>query len=86
MLPSPSEFRRQAGLHGLRVVDEFRFGVDYADTLLSWRRSFLAQRAAVEAQGFDERFMLTWEFYLCYCEAAFRAGNTDVMQFTLVRD
>jgi len=86
MLPSPSEFRRMAGLHGLRVVDEFRFGLDYAETLLQWRRSFLAQRDAVEAQGFDQGFMLTWEFYLAYCEAAFRAGNTDVMQFTLVKD
>jgi len=86
MLPSPSEFRRMAGLHGLRVADEFRFGIDYADTLLQWRRSFLAQREAVQAQGFDQGFMLTWEFYLAYCEAAFRAGNTDVMQFTLVKD
>jgi cyclopropane-fatty-acyl-phospholipid synthase len=24
-----------------------------------------------------------WEFYLAYCEAAFDAGSTDVMQFTL---
>jgi cyclopropane-fatty-acyl-phospholipid synthase len=86
MLPSPSEFRRMAGLHGLRVADEFRFGLDYAETLLQWRRSFLAQRDAVAAQGFDQGFMLTWEFYLAYCEAAFRAGNTDVMQFTLVKD
>jgi cyclopropane-fatty-acyl-phospholipid synthase len=86
MLPSPSEFRRQAALHGLRVSDEFRFGIDYADTLLHWRRAFLARRAEVAAQGFDQRFMLTWEFYLCYCEAAFRAGNTDVMQFTLVKE
>jgi len=86
MLPSPSEFRRMAALHGLRVADEFRFGIDYADTLLQWRRSFLAQREAVQAQGFDQGFMLTWEFYLAYCEAAFRAGNTDVMQFTLVKD
>jgi cyclopropane-fatty-acyl-phospholipid synthase len=86
MLPSPSEFRRMAGMHGLRVADEFRFGLDYAETLLQWRRSFLAQRDAVEAQCFDRGFMLTWEFYLAYCEAAFRAGNTDVMQFTLVKD
>jgi cyclopropane-fatty-acyl-phospholipid synthase len=86
MLPSPSEFRRQADLHGLRVADEFCFGIDYAETLLHWRRSFMAQRAAVQAQGFDQRFMLTWEFYLAYCEAAFRARNTDVMQFTLVKD
>ncbi|MRW83496.1 methyltransferase domain-containing protein [Pseudoduganella sp. FT26W] len=85
MLPAPSAFRRMAAQHGLRVVDEFRFGLDYADTLLQWRQRFLLQSGAVAAQGFDHRFMLTWEFYLAYCEAAFRAGNTDVMQFTLLK-
>jgi cyclopropane-fatty-acyl-phospholipid synthase len=86
MLPSPSAFRRMAQQHGLRVVGELCFGIDYAETLLQWRRSFLARHETVMAQGFDQRFMLTWEFYLAYCEAAFRAGNTDVMQFTLVKD
>ena len=44
----------------------------------------MAQLAAVRAQGFDERFIRTWEFYLAYCEAAFRQRSTDVVQFTLV--
>jgi cyclopropane-fatty-acyl-phospholipid synthase len=39
----------------------------------------------VRAQGFDEAFIRTWEFYLAYCEAAFEHGNTDVVQFTLER-
>ncbi len=86
MLPSPSEFRRHARAHGLRVVHEFAFGIDYADTLAAWRASFHARLDAVRAQGFDQRFIRTWEFYLAYCEAAFRARNTDVMHFTLVRD
>ena len=85
MLPSPSVFARLAGEHGLEVVDQFSFGIDYADTLAAWRKDFHARLDAVRAQGFDERFILTWEFYLCYCEAAFRAGNTNVMHFTLVR-
>ncbi|WP_295999608.1 cyclopropane-fatty-acyl-phospholipid synthase family protein [Rugamonas sp.] len=85
MLPSPSAFRLRAALHGLCVEDEFSFGMDYAETLRQWRAAFHARRAEVEAQGFDRAFMLTWEFYLAYCEAAFRAGNTDVMQFTLVK-
>lgn len=85
MLPSPSVFARLAEEHGLEVVDQFSFGVDYADTLAAWRKQFHARLDAVRAQGFDERFILTWEFYLCYCEAAFRAGNTNVMHFTLVR-
>ncbi len=85
MLPSPAEFRRCAGEHGLRVVDEFCFGLDYAETLRQWRAGFGAQRAELERQGFDGRFLLTWEFYLAYCEAAFRAANTDVVQYTLVK-
>ena len=85
MLPSPAEFRRSAEAQGLRVVDAFSFGLDYAETLRQWRATFLAQRVALEKQGFDGRFLLTWEFYLAYCEAAFQAHNTDVMQFTLLK-
>ncbi|MEG2030244.1 MAG: cyclopropane-fatty-acyl-phospholipid synthase family protein [Janthinobacterium sp.] len=86
MLPSPAEFRRGAEAQGLRVVEAFSFGLDYAETLRQWRARFLAQRTALEKQGFDGRFLLTWEFYLAYCEAAFLAHNTDVMQFTLLKE
>jgi cyclopropane-fatty-acyl-phospholipid synthase len=43
----------------------------------------LRHEPQVREQGFDERFVRMWEFYLAYCEAAFATGNTDVMQFTL---
>jgi cyclopropane-fatty-acyl-phospholipid synthase len=62
------------------------FGADYAETLRRWREVFLRHEGQVLEQGFDARFMRLWEFYLAYCEAAFDAGNTDVMQFTLTRD
>ncbi|SHH25855.1 cyclopropane-fatty-acyl-phospholipid synthase family protein [Massilia sp. CF038] len=85
MLPSPSAFERMAQEHGLTVSATYRFGIDYADTLAAWRHAFHARLAEVRAQGFDERFIRTWEFYLCYCEAAFRERNTDVMHFTLTK-
>ncbi|MDR3452674.1 MAG: cyclopropane-fatty-acyl-phospholipid synthase [Rhodoferax sp.] len=84
-LPCPSEFRREAEAAGLRVEDEFAFGQDYAETLRRWRERFVARRAQILQLGFDERFMRIWEFYLCYCEAAFAMNNTNLMQFTLVR-
>jgi cyclopropane-fatty-acyl-phospholipid synthase len=86
MLPSPSVFKRLAEQHGLRVVNEFAFGLDYARTLQEWRRMFNKRLDDVRAQGFDDRFVRTWEFYLSYCEAGFRAGSIDVMQFTLQKD
>jgi cyclopropane-fatty-acyl-phospholipid synthase len=85
MLPSPSVFERMAFEHGLAVTDEYRFGLDYAATLVAWRQAFHARLEQVRAQGFDQRFIRTWEFYLCYCEAAFREKNTDVMHFTLMK-
>ncbi|QRX83939.1 cyclopropane-fatty-acyl-phospholipid synthase family protein [Glaciimonas sp. PAMC28666] len=83
MLPSPSAFRAQAERHGLRVVDTLSFGLDYARTLVEWRRAFKEQLPRVRAQGFDDRFLRTWDFYLAYCEAGFIAGSINVAQFTL---
>ncbi len=84
MLPSPSVFRAKAEVAGLAVINEFRFGFDYARTLASWRARFLARLDDVRALGFDERFMRLWDFYLAYCEAAFARENIDVIQYTLV--
>jgi cyclopropane-fatty-acyl-phospholipid synthase len=84
-LPCPNEFRREAHDAGFDVIDEFAFGADYAETLRRWRSRFLESRSQVLQLGFDERFIRIWEFYLAYCEAAFDQGNTDVVQYTLVK-
>lgn len=85
-LPSPSRIRAEAERAGLRVQEEFAFGQDYAETLSRWHQRFVQQRAQVLMQGFDTRFLHTWEFYLAYCEAAFSMKNIDVVQYTLVKD
>ncbi|WP_119966296.1 SAM-dependent methyltransferase [Simplicispira lacusdiani] len=85
-LPSPARFRAAAQQAGLRVEQEFAFGRDYAETLRRWHQRFAQQRAQVLMQGFDQRFIHLWEFYLAYCEAAFDARSIDVVQYTLVKD
>ena len=75
--------RAQAKAAGLEVVQEHAFGHDYATTLQRWREVFMARRTEVLDQGFDQRFMHIWEFYLAYCEAAFLEDNIDVVQYTL---
>lgn len=84
-LPSPSEFRKQAQAAGLQVIDELKFGPDYAETLRRWRESFMSQLDSVRTLKFDDRFIRLWAFYLAYCEAAFDEANIDVVQFTLVK-
>ena len=85
MLPTRSGFAAMAREAGLEVQAELAFGPDYARTLALWRERFMSVLDAVRALGFDDRFIRTWEFYLAYCEAAFSHGNTDVVQFTLVK-
>jgi cyclopropane-fatty-acyl-phospholipid synthase len=84
MLPSPSAFNRHAAKAGLAVRDVFAFGPDYSRTLSQWSARFEQQWPAIEAQGFDQRFLRLWRFYLGYCQAGFNSGCTDVMQFELV--
>ena len=83
LLPSVGVLEAEAAKHGLVVENTFRFGADYAETLKRWRERFMGEEARVRKLGFDTRFVRIWEFYLAYCEAAFAAGNTDVVQFTL---
>ncbi|MGH8030218.1 MAG: class I SAM-dependent methyltransferase [Arenimonas sp.] len=59
------------------------FGESYARTLQAWRARFLAHLPQVRAQGFDERFIRLWEFYLAYCEGGFRERSIGVAHLRL---
>jgi len=83
MLPSRASFKASAAKAGLRVEEEFAFGVDYAKTLCLWRDSFNQKLQEVRQLGFDEAFIRLWNFYLMYCAAGFTERNIDVVQFTL---
>lgn len=83
LLPSPSAFEAEARRAGFVVENRLAFGRDYAETLRRWRTAFEARLDEAQRQGFDRRFQRIWGFYLAYCEAAFDAGSTDVIQFTL---
>jgi cyclopropane-fatty-acyl-phospholipid synthase len=83
MLPSQQRFEAHAQRAGLQVQAKLNCGGDYARTLALWRERFNAAQAQIKQQGFDERFMRMWDFYLAYCEAGFATGSTDVVQYTL---
>jgi cyclopropane-fatty-acyl-phospholipid synthase len=57
----------------------------YAKTLRLWFERFNAKLAEVKAQGFDERFIRKWNYYLQYCEAAFATRNISVVQAVYTR-
>lgn len=64
----------------LRFIHAEEFAAHYAETLLRWRKAFHQQIAEVRRQGYTERFIRLWDYYLCYCEAAFEERHIGVMQ------
>jgi len=83
MLPSKTHLRQLIDNAGFDLVESDWFGQSYATTLELWRENFEHAQRDVQAQGFDERFMRMWRYYLSYCETGFRFGRTDVGQLLL---
>jgi cyclopropane-fatty-acyl-phospholipid synthase len=83
MLPSLQRFREEAEKAGLKVVDAFAFGKDYAETLREWSRRMQARSSEIKALGYDDRFLRNWQYYLNICAAAFRVERTNVVQVEL---
>ena len=69
----------------LGLLAQEDFGDSYARTLQAWRDRFLSRLAEVRAQGFDERFIRMWEFYLAYCEGGFRERSIGVSHLLLAK-
>ncbi len=87
MLPTVTVMRRLADEAGMAWVTSESHGLDYAETLHRWAERF--DRTWHEIAGalpeFDERFRRMWRYYLEYCEAGFRTGRIDGIQFLLER-
>ena len=56
------------------------FSQSYAQTLKAWHKRFNGSLEAVREQGFDEKFIRKWNYYLCYCHAGFSMRNVGVAQ------
>ena len=82
-LPSKTALREAIERAGLRLLAVETFGESYALTLREWRRRFLDAWPEIERLGFNASFKRLWEYYLCYCEAGFRAGLVDVGIYSL---
>jgi cyclopropane-fatty-acyl-phospholipid synthase len=50
-----------------------------------WREQFEAAWPDIQSDNYDDRFYRLWMYYLCYCEAGFSIGRTDVIQIKIER-
>jgi cyclopropane-fatty-acyl-phospholipid synthase len=68
-----------------RLFHSEDFGSHYAETLKRWRQNFWKNIDAVRSLGFDDRFVRTWHYYLCYCEAGFHERQIGVSQLLFTK-
>lgn len=86
LLPSVAAINKAVNKTGeLTLVDMKDLGLDYARTLKEWHKIFNEKLEEVKKLGFSETFIRKWNYYLCYCEAAFAMRNINVMQMVYVR-
>ena len=86
LLPSVGAINGSINRTGdMTLIDLKDIGSDYATTLKLWYDQFNANLPTVKELGFDERFIRKWNYYLCYCEAAFAMRNINTMQLVYSR-
>jgi cyclopropane-fatty-acyl-phospholipid synthase len=83
LLPSLSVIERSLRGTRLLVSNVTDIAPSYVRTLQAWRNRFMGNLDAVRAQGFDERFIRMWEYYLAISEAGFATGLTQDFQIVL---
>lgn len=84
-LPSVNTIGSAVGkVTDMRVMQFDDFAEHYARTLNNWRDRFYAVKDDVVSR-FDERFFRTWDYYFCYCEAAFLERYCGVSQFAFAK-
>lgn len=86
LLPSVAAINGAVNRTGdLTMVDLKDLGLHYAQTLKLWFDQFNTNLPAIKKLGFDDTFIRKWNYYFCYCEAAFATRNINVMQLVYSR-
>lgn len=82
LLPSVAAINNAVNRSGdLTMVDLKDLGLDYARTLKAWFDAFNDHLRP----DMSAAFIRKWNYYLCYCEAAFAMRNINVMQLVYTR-
>jgi cyclopropane-fatty-acyl-phospholipid synthase len=80
LLPSLAAIERATHTTRLLITGVSDVAADYVRTLAAWRTRFLENADDVRAQGFDDRFIRMWEYYLALSEAGFAMGLSQDLQ------
>ena len=69
----------------LKLVGIQDIGKHYVRTLQQWRERFRTNLNKIRSLGYEEDFLRSWEYYLCYCEAGFKECYTGDVHLILTK-
>lgn len=85
-LPSQFAINKHVKKHtDMSIRDVHDIGLDYAQTLKHWFEDFMQHKAVLNEEGYDERFMRMWQYYLNYCEGGFLERVISTAQLVLAK-
>ena len=82
----PSQYQLNAHLKkhtDMMIRDLHDIGIDYAMTLNHWYEAFISAKDELLKDGYDERFMRMWTYYLKYCEGGFLERTISTVQLVV---
>ena len=82
----PSQYQLNAHLKkhsDMMIRDLHDIGIDYAKTLNHWYEAFIAAKDDLLQDGYDERFVRMWTYYLKYCEGGFLERTISTVQLVI---
>ena len=69
----------------MQAIHLEEIGPHYGMTLRQWRNRFFARIDEVRELDYSDEFIRMWEYYLCYCEAAFIERAIGTVQMLITR-
>ena len=72
---------KRAAERGFNILDIENLRRHYVFTLRRWRKSFLEKQDSLKSRfNLDDKFIRTWDFYMCLAMAGFRHGHMNLIQ------
>lgn len=84
ILPTPKQI--MTAIQDRFILEDWHnFGADYDPTLMAWMGNVDANREALSAAGYDERFYRMWRYFLLSSAGSFRARRNQLWQIVLAK-
>lgn len=86
MLPSIDIIKKILENNKLKIIENNNYPDHYAKTLNKWRNNFNSSLDEIRNNGFDDRFIRLWNYYLAYCESGFKTKRINLNQIKIIHN